>query len=319
MTKLVLALVVASTLVAAAPPDAGAVYPEKPITLIVPWPAGGVSDQLIRIVATPLGKELGQPIVVLNRPGATGLLGTHELENAPPDGYTIGNFAASQILTQYTSKNPNSLQRVAPIANLISGVGALTVRATAPWRSLQAYQEAARAQPGKIRVANSGTGGVSHIHGLMFDRAAQVTRTHIPFKGNAPALTAVAGGHVETTMISIVDVMPMVLGGQLRMLAIGGNQRHPQFPDVPTFREQGVEFDPRNWQGLVAPKRTPPEMIARLEAATQGALRDPATAKLLQDRGYIIDFMPAAELARFLDGQDRDVQSILKQVDLTKD
>lgn len=313
------ALVVGVSALVAAVAPAPAAYPEKPITLIVPWPAGGVSDQLMRIVATPLAKELGQPVVVLNHPGATGLLGTHELERAQPDGYTIGNFAASQILTQYTSKNPNSVKRIVPITNLISGVGAVTVRASAPWRSLQAYVEAASAQPRKIRVANSGTGGVSHIHGLMFDRATHTVRTHIPFKGNAPALTAVAGGHVEATMISAVDVMPMVQGGQLRMLAIGGDRRHPLFPDVPTFREQGVELDPRNWQGLVAPSGTPAEVIRRLEAASQRVLMDPATSKLLGDRGYTVDFMSAADFARFLEEQDRQFRAVVSQIELTRD
>lgn len=312
-------LVVAVTLAALVAVPAAARYPEKPVTLIVPWPAGGVSDSLLRIVAGPLGKELGQPVIILNRPGASGLIGTLELEKAAPDGYTIGNLATSQIPTQYTSKNPNNLQRVVPIANLISGVGTLTVKADAPWNSLREYLEHAKKNPGRLRVANAGTGSVTHVQGLMFDVAAGISQTHIPFKGNAPALPAVAGGHIEATMIAITDVLPLVQGGQLKLLAVGGESRHPLAPRVATFLEQGVKFDPRNFQGLVAPAGTPADVVRRLEEAAGRVVRDPAVAKLLEERGYTVDFKGGADFARFLDEQDGFFRTTLKQIDLKKD
>ena len=313
------ALVVVAVTVALGTVPAAARYPEKPVTLIVPWPAGGVSDSLLRIVAGPLGKDLGQPVVIMNRPGASGVIGTLELERAAPDGYTIGNLATSQIATQYTSANPNSLKRVVPIANLISGVGTLTVKADAPWNSLMDYLEHARKHPGKLRVANAGTGSVSHVHGLLFDAAAGVSQTHIPFKGNAPALPAVAGGHIEATMIAITDVLPLVQGGQLKLLAVGGEGRHPLASKVPTFVDQGVKFDPRNFQGLVAPAGTPAEIVRRLHEAAQRVIKDPAVAKLLEDRGYTVDFKGGADFARFLDEQDGFFRATLKQIDLKKD
>lgn len=294
-------------------------YPDRPLTLIVPWPAGGVSDSLFRVVAGPLGKELGQPMVIVNRPGASGVIGTLELERAAPDGYTLGNLATSQIPTQYASTNPNSLKRVAPVANVVSGVGTLSVKAEAPWLTLRDYVEYARKNPGRIRVANAGTGSVSHVHGLVFEAAAGVTQTHIPFKGNAPVLPAVAGGHVEATMIAITDVLPLVRGGQLRLLAVGGESRHPLAPQVPTFLEQGVTFDPRNFQGLVVPAGTSAEVVRRLEDAVARVLKDPAVARVLEERGYSLDFKRSGDFARFLAGQDEIFRATLKQIDLKKD
>lgn len=291
-------------------------YPDKPVTLIVPWPAGGVSDSLFRVVAGPLGKELGQPVVIVNRPGASGVIGTLELERAAPDGYTLGNLATSQIPTQYASTNPNSLKRVAPVANVVSGVGTLSVKGEAPWTTLRDYVDYARKHPGRIRVANAGTGSVSHVHGLTFDAAAGVTQTHIPFKGNAAVVPAVAGGHVEATMIAITDVLPLVRSGQIRLLAVGGESRHPLAPQVPTFLEQGVKVDPRNFQGLVAPAGTPAEVIRRLEEAVARVLKDPAVTRVLEERGYSLDFKRGGDFARFLDEQDSIFRATLKQIDL---
>lgn len=308
----------AATIILAVVTGAGA-YPDKPLTLIVPWPAGGVSDALFRVVAPPLGKELGQPIVIVNRPGAAGVIGSLEVERAAPDGYTLGNLATSQIPTQYTSTNPNSVKRVAPVANVVSGVGALSVKADAPWPTLREYVEYARKHPGRLRVANAGTGSVSHVHGLAFDAAAGVAQTHIPFKGNAAVVPAVAGGHVEATMIAITDVLPLVRGGQLRLLAVGGDSRHPLAPQVPTFLEQGVKIDPRNFQGLVVPAGTPPDVIRRLEEAVGRVVQQPAVTRGLEERGYSLDFKRSVEFARFLDEQDSLFRSLLKQVDLKKD
>jgi tripartite-type tricarboxylate transporter receptor subunit TctC len=299
-------------LVAATPiPAAAADYPEKPIELLVPWPAGGVSDTLMRLIAGPLGTHLGQPVVIVNKPGAAGVIGMHELEKAPADGYTIGNIATSQVATQYTSANPNDLKRLVPVARLVSGVGTLTVKSDAAWSSLADYVDYAKKNPGKLRVANSGTGGVTHVHGLAFDRALGIKQTHIPFKGNAAVLPALAGGHVEATMIAITDVLPMVKGGQLKLLALGGKARHPLFSTVPTFIEAGLPFDLTNFQGLAAPKGVLVERLQKIEDALARVMMEASVTKALEERGYSIDFQRSREFSQFLEEQDELFRSLI--------
>lgn len=299
--------------------NAVAGYPEKPVTLIVPWPPGGVSDAMMRILAAPLAKELGQPVVILNRPGAAGLMGTHELERAAPDGYTIGNLGSAQVVTQYMSKAPNNLKRVVPIANVNAVPGTLTVRADAPWDSLKDYLQYAKSNPGKLRVGNSGTGGVNHFLSLMFDRVAQITQVHIPFKGNAQVLQALLGGHIEATMIMLTDIVPMVKSGQLKLLAVGGETRHRWTPRVPTFLEEGLNYNPRMWQGVFGPRGMPAEVIDKIANAMARVLKDPAVVKLFEERGIDLDFKGGVEYAKFVEEQDTFFRSLIEATGLGKE
>lgn len=296
--------------------DAVAAYPEKPVTLIVPWPPGGVSDAMMRILAAPLAKELGQPVVIVNRPGAAGLIGTHELERAAPDGYTIANLGSAQVVTQYTSKDPNSLKRVVPIANVNTVPGTLTVRADAPWNSLKEYLQYAKGNPGKLRVGNSGSGGVNHFLSVMFDRVAQITQVHIPFKGNAQVLQALLGGHIEATMIMLTDIVPMVKSGQLKLLAVGGDIRHRWTSGVPTFLEEGLHYNPRMWQGVFGPRAMPAETVHKISAAMGRVMKDPAVVKLFEERGIDLDFKGGDEYAKFVEEQDAFFRSLIEATGL---
>ena len=264
---------------------ARAEYPDKPITLIVPWAPGGASDITPRTLLKTMSEELKQPVVIINRPGASGVVGTLEMERATPDGYTIGTYSYSQTLTNFTTPNPPSLANVVPIAKVMYSPATLTVYANFPAKSLAEFVQYAKANPGKVRNANSGKGTSAHIFGEAFDRITGIKETHVPFNGYAPAITAVAGGHIEATCIPVGDVHPMVKAGKLRMLAVAMQERHYLYPNVPTMKELGVNLDTGNWVGFVAPKGVPEEIIAKLDRAIEKALKSPEVISGLEGDG----------------------------------
>ena len=238
-------------------------YPEKPITLIVPWPPGGASDVTPRSLLKTMSEELKQPVVIVNRPGAAGVVGTLEMERAVPDGYTIGTYSYSQTLTNFTAPNPPSLANVVPVAKVMYSPATLTVTANFPANNLAEFIRYAKANPGKVRSANSGKGASAHIFGEAFDQITGIKQTHVPFNGYAPAITAVAGGHIEATCIPVGDVHPMVKAGKLKILAVAMQERHYLYPNVPTMKELNVNLDTGNWVGFVAPKGVPEEIVAK--------------------------------------------------------
>ena len=291
-------------------------FPEKPITIIVPYPAGGVSDIQARAIAEPLSKELKQPVVVINKPGATGVIGTLELEKSAPDGYTIATYAISQLLTQYTSPNPTSMANVVPLSQAVTGPATVTVNANLPWRSLKEFIEHCKANPGKVRSANSGKGGSAHIFAEAFDKEAGIKEIHVPFAGFAPAVAAVAGGHIEATSIPVGDVATMAKAGKLRILAVASESRHYLFPDVPTMREQTINLVIDAWQGFIAPKGTPTEIIQILDGAIERALKKPEVVKTFRDLGYDVGYKNHKAFSDWLKTHDTFVRSLVDSLGL---
>ena len=165
-----------------------AAYPEKPITVIVPWPPGGASDIIPRTLSKHMSEVLKQPVVIVNRPGAAAVIGTQEIERAVPDGYTIGTFSFSQLLTQYTTPNPPSIANLVPISKVMYSPGTLTVNAARPWKTVEEFVAYAKANPGKVRNSNSGTGASAHVIAEAFDRLTGIKEVHVPFNGFAPAI-----------------------------------------------------------------------------------------------------------------------------------
>jgi tripartite-type tricarboxylate transporter receptor subunit TctC len=275
-------------------------YPEKPITLIVPWPPGGASDVTPRTLLKTMSDELKQPVVIVNRPGAAGVVGTLEMERAVPDGYTIGTYSYSQTLTNFTAPNPPSLANVVPIAKVMYSPATLTVNASFPANNLAEFVRYAKANPGKVRSANSGKGASAHIFGEAFDRITGIKETHVPFNGYAPAITAVAGGHIEATCIPVGDVHPMVKAGKMKILAVAMQERHYLYPNVPTMKELNVNLDTGNWVGFVAPKGVPEEIIAKLDRAIEKALKSPEVVSAWREMGNVTTYMNHKDFAKWL-------------------
>jgi tripartite-type tricarboxylate transporter receptor subunit TctC len=291
-------------------------YPEKPITLIVPWPPGGASDVTPRTLLKPMSEELKQPVIIVNRPGAAGVTGTLEVEKATPDGYTIGTYSFSQALTQYTSPNPTHLANVIPIAKVMYSPATLTLNANLPWNSVEEFIRYAKANPGKIRNANSGKGASAHIFGEAFDRIAGIKEIHVPFNGYAPAVAAVAGGHIEATCIPVGDVHAMVKGGKFKLLAVAAQERHFLYPNVPTMKELKLDLDIGNWVAFIAPKGVPEEIIATLDRAIEKALQRPEVIKAWQEMGNVMVYQDHKTFAEWLKPHDAQIRSLVDSLGL---
>jgi len=291
-------------------------YPEKPITLIVPWAPGGASGMNAVIMSKPMSEELKQPVVIVYKPGASGVTGTLELERSTPDGYTIGTYSFSQFLTQYTSPNPTSLDNIVPISRSFISSATLTVFAKQPWKTLQEFIAYAKAHPGEIRNSNSGKGASAHIFGEAFDRLTGIKETHVPFGGYSPAVAAVAGGHIEATCIPIGDVLPMVKAGKVRILAVASEERQSLIPDVPTMRELKINWVTGNWTAFIAPKGTPVEAVEVLDNAIQRSMQRPDIINTFQEMGNVMFYLGHKPFAEWLNTENIKTRELVESLGL---
>ena len=298
---------------------AGAVeakYPEKPITLIVPWAPGGASGMNAVIMSKPMSEELKQPVVIVYKPGAAGVTGTLELEKSTPDGYTIGTYSYSQFLTQYTTPNPPKLANIVPISRVFISSATLTVTAKQPWKTLREFIAYAKANPGVIRNSNSGKGASAHIFGEAFDRLTGIKETHVPFAGYSPAVAAVAGGHIEATCIPVGDVMSMAKGGKVRILAVASEERQSLISDVPTMRELKINLVTGNWTAFIAPKGTPMEVIEVLDNAIQRSLKRPDIINTFREMGNVMFYLGPKPFAEWLKTENIKTRELVESLGL---
>ncbi len=316
LARSVLALLAAVGIAVLLPCLAGAAYPDRPITVIVPWAPGGASGVTAQIMVKPMAEELKQPVVIVYKPGAAGVTGTLELEKSTPDGYTIGTYSFSQFLTQYTSPNPPSLANVGPISRIMTSYATLTVGANQPWKTLQEFIDYAKANPGKIRSSNSGKGASAHIFGEAFDRVVGIKQTHVPFTGYNPAVAAVAGGHIEATCIPVGDVLAMAKAGKVRILAVAAEERQSLVPDVPTMKELKINLVIDNWTGFIAPKGTPPEIIDILDKAIEKSVKRPEVIKAFEEMGNVMVYLGRTPYAQWLNVQDGEIRTLIDQLGL---
>ncbi|QSI32875.1 tripartite tricarboxylate transporter substrate binding protein [Variovorax sp. RKNM96] len=276
-------------------------YPSRPITLVVGFPAGGGADTVARIVSDKLAKVLGQPIIIDNKPGAGTTIASDQVARAAPDGYTLllgsGNLYGSDKLL-YKAVKYDGAKSFVPISRWSSAPMLLAVNKDVSAKTVQALIAEARQNPGKLAYSSSGTGVVTHLAGLSFEKAAGVTMLHVPYKGGAPSIQAVAAGDVQLTFGTPPSVLPMAQGQKLRVLAVTSGQRSPLFPDVPSVAEAGVKgYDYTFWFGLFAPAGLPPEMTQKLFDASVAALNDPDVKARLEKSGN--ESAPSKSLAEF--------------------
>ena len=265
-----------ATLLAAAPRLAFAqAYPDRPITFICPWPAGGTADITMRALCTAASKVLGQAIVVENRTGASGMLGLKAMATARPDGYTIGQIPISVTrFSQLGTVQLDPLKELTYIARTSGQTFGIAVRADSPWKTLKDFVAAAKAAPGKLTYGSAGIGGATHVGMEEFALAAGIQLNHIPYKGGAPALQDLLGGQVDALADSS-SWAPHVKAGKLRLLATWGEKRTQDFPDVPTLKEQGFDVVVDAPNGIGAPKGLDPAIAARLREAFRQAAASP--------------------------------------------
>lgn len=263
-------------------------YPEKPIKLIIPFPPGGSNDVLARVISQGLSSKWGQPVVTENKPGAAGNIGAELVARAAPDGYTL-LIAANNVM----SVNPamyrlsfDPKKDFAPITLLGTVPIVLVVNPTVPARSLKELVSYAKAHPGALNYASSGTGSPQHLSAELFKNVAGVDMTHIPYKGAAPATADLLAGQVQVLFAPLNSVLPHIQAGKLRALALGGKDRSPLLPGIPTIAESGYpSYESDIWIGLVAPASTPSRVVEKINQETRTVLLTPAVQKLLSEQG----------------------------------
>ncbi len=261
----------------------GSGYPNHQIELIVPAGAGGGTDVLARAFAEAAKKHLPQPITVINRPGASGMIGHGEMINARPDGYKLAIVFAEIVIVPHLGLSKLSYEDFTPIARLNADPAAITVRADAPWNTIEEFLAASRAKPGEVKMGNSGPGSIWHLAHAALEDKVGVKYNPIPFSGAAPAVLALLGGHVDAVAVSPGEVATHVASGKLKTLAVMADRRLKGFDNVPTLKERGIDLSIGTWRGLAAPKGTPPDVIAIL-ADTARKCADEAVLKDALDR-----------------------------------
>lgn len=307
MSSLVAAIATAVTAVGAALLPAAAcadVFPSRPVTMVVPFPPGGVADIVARAIAPSMERKLGQPIVVVNKPGAGGSLGTAQVANAKPDGYTV-LMALSSISTnpeqEQLNKRPAAFQldQLSPIARISREDMMLAVRSESRYRSVADVIADAKARPGRVSYASSGVYGVYHVATEMLAEAAGVKLLHTPYNGGAPALLALMSGEVEVGLVTRSVGAAHLKSGKLRPLVAFGDTRWPDHPHVPSLKEAGYAVEYTLWSGLFAPAGTPAEVMQLLRGAVRVALDDPAFRESMAKLGAPIVYLDAPDFEKY--------------------
>jgi tripartite-type tricarboxylate transporter receptor subunit TctC len=262
-------------------------YPHKPLRWIVPFPPGGPADILARIVAERLAENLGQQVLIDNRAGASGIIGTEIAVNAPPDGYTLVTGIASTITTnQLLNKmNYDPVKDLAPVSLLTRGFLVLVVRPAFPAKTLPEFVEQARAQPGKLNYASWGNGSATHLAMELFKRRTGVELNHVPYKGTAPVLNDLMGGQIDVTFETTNPTIQYIRAGRIRPIGVSAPSRSPFLPEVPAIAETFPGFRVASWGAVLAPVATPKEIVARLSGEFAKIIRNPAMQARLRELG----------------------------------
>jgi tripartite-type tricarboxylate transporter receptor subunit TctC len=272
----------------ALPAHAGG-YPDRPIRLIIPFPPGGGSDAVGRLIGKAMSDSLAEQVVIDNRGGAGGSIGTGMVARAPADGYTLVLASVSEIAINpglYSALGYSTIDDLAPVAMVATTPMAIVVNPDLPARNLQELIALVKKQPGKINVASAGTGTITHLSGELFRELNHLSWVHVPYKGTAPALADLVSGQVQVMFVPPPAVLGLVKSGRLRMLAVSGPTRTESMPDVPTVAQSGIaQYDVNNWYGIFAPHGTPPEIVARLSETVTRALAQADVVAALAAQG----------------------------------
>jgi tripartite-type tricarboxylate transporter receptor subunit TctC len=294
-------------------------WPSRPLTMVVPFPPGGVADLVGRPVAAALEKQLGQPVVVENRAGAGGGLGMQAVARAKPDGYTLLMALSSiSILPEadrVLGRAPMYAHRdLVPIARFTADPVVLAVRAEASWRSVADFLDEARRRPGQIPYGSSGNYGTMHVPMEMLAGRAGVKLLHVPYTGAGPAVVGLLGGQVDALATGPSSIVQQVKAGRIRVLGSWGSARLAALPEVPTLREAGHDVEFSQWAGLFVPAGTPEPVVARLRAASRAILSDPQLQQRFETLGTPLQFLDAPEFARFYERENEVLSDVVRRI-----
>ncbi|HWP34963.1 MAG TPA: tripartite tricarboxylate transporter substrate binding protein [Thermodesulfobacteriota bacterium] len=294
-------------------------FPSRPITIVAPFPPGGVADLTARPVAAAMERVLKNPVVVVNKVGAAGAVGMSFVANSKPDGYTLLMALSSISIIPEADKlfgrtPAYTMDQLAPIALISADPTILVVHADRPWKSVKELVEDAKRRPGEIAYSSSGVYGTLHMAMEMFTHAAGIKLKHVPFNGAGPALTAILGGHVDLLASGPAVVIPHIKAGKLRPLAGWGDKRVAALPDVPTFKELGYDIEFYIWAGLFAPAATPEPIMRRLREAVREAVQDPEFKAAMAKLETPIAYLDAPEFRKFWDKDAKMLAEAIRRV-----
>ena len=283
------------------PMAVAAAWPERPVRVIIPWPPGGSTDIIGRILAVDLTARLKQQVLIDNRAGAGSIVGLQIATASPPDGYTFMMTSTAYGFLIDKPKVPVDLvNSFAPVAMIGFGDSALVVHPSFPVKTVKDLIELAKRRPGEIFYASSGIGGFPHMNTELFKLKTGVNLVHVPFKGGGPAAADVLAGHTQLQFASLVTVVPHVQSGRLRLVATGGPRRDPKYSNVPTIGETVPGYESRIWWGIFAPPKTPQDIIGRFHAETMQVISTPAFQKRLAEQGGAVVKMSSAEFGKLM-------------------
>ena len=290
-------------------------YPNRPIRMVVASAPGGILDTVGRIVATRIGESMGQPVVVENRAGAGGILGTELVVKAAGDGYTIGKVATSHAINPglYPKMPYDTVRDLIAVSHTVNLTNILVAHPSVPASSVRELIALARARPATLTFGSAGNGQSNHLSGEIFRSMAGIDITHIPYKGSAPALTDVLAGNISMMFVDVLSALPHLKSGRLRAIGIAGVNRAPALPDVPTITESGLPgFNGNTWLGLVAPAGTPREIVARISTEVSRALNAPEVRERLLAQGVEPVGSTSEQFAAHLESEMRRYAAVIR-------
>jgi tripartite-type tricarboxylate transporter receptor subunit TctC len=296
-------------------------WPTKPVKIIVPYPPGGAVDVATRKVAQALSEQLGQPFVIENKPGASSTIGSQMVAKSAPDGYTLVANDMSYSMLPYVFKSLpfDHDADLVPVTTTMFAPYGLAVKADGPYKSLKDLLDAARKEPGKVTFGSGGPGSAPHFATESLALAANANLMHVPYKGAAEAMTALIGGQIDMLMSSTASLITQHRAGKARIVAVSGNKRLPALPDVPTFGEAGVkDYGILNFNGLWAPKGTPREVIAKLQAEVVKAVAKPDVKAFFEAQGGLPGGTPSDDFARLVRDTTRSWAPVAAKANIEK-
>ncbi|PLC50644.1 ABC transporter substrate-binding protein [Pollutimonas subterranea] len=305
-----------------APAAVLAAYPEKPVQFIVPYAPGGTTDLIARIVAPRLGEALGQPVVIINKPGAGGALGSAHAARERPDGYTIvmaveSSHAVNPSVQKDPSYNPS--KDFAPISNLANVLGVLDVNADSDIKTFDQLIAALKKNPGDMAYGSSGNGGYSHLFGQRFLSITGTEILHVPYKGLGPAMIDLLAGQIQVVFDNLPSSAGQIQAGKVRALAVAAPERVKSMPDVPTYAEVGYpQMNTPSWFGLAAPANVPEDVLETLNLAVKKVLQDPEVIAQIEKQGAVPDYTTRGEFADMIKSSNEQWQEVVKAIGFEK-
>ena len=294
-------------------------FPNKPIRLIVPFPPGGPNDIIARVIGQRMSELTRQPVLIDNRGGQAGVLGTDAVAKANPDGYTIGIVSASALAISPTmEKVPYEVARdFAPVTLVVTVPEMLVVAGNVPAKNMAELVALAKAQPGKLNFASAGVGGLPHLAGELFKLTAKIDIVHVPYRGAAPAINDLLGQQVQMTFLDLPVLLPHIKAGTLHPIALGARARVPTAPEVPTTAEVGMpDLLIENWYGMIAPAKTPEAIVAALNRIANEAMADPSVSQKLADQGLTLAGDSPEHFRGFIEAEARKWAKVIRDAGL---